>query len=139
MNLYSQPYVLIKEVEDQHETRKEANLNLSNEDQSHPEEELGKYPSTKTHSSSSILDGVNVPCILSVMNHSSKEEYVEAGDEVNELTSALDEPENVEEEEPPKNKNKYLKRHKGKLLKKKNMYLREYSFSSDEDDRGCDS
>ena len=71
--------------------RKEATPNSSNEDQSNLEEELGKYPYVETHSSSSILARVNKPCILSVMSHSSKEEYIEAEYEVNELTSALDE------------------------------------------------
>ena len=59
--------------EDQHKTRKEATPKLSNEDQFHPKEELGKYPPTETHSSSSILARVNERCILSVMIHSSKE------------------------------------------------------------------
>ena len=61
------------------------------------------------------------------------------GDEINELTSAPNELENDDEEETPKYKKKYLKRHKGKLMKKKNLYSREDSSSSDEYDRDCDS
>ena len=44
-----------------------------------------------------------------------------------------------EEEEAPKNKNKIQKRYKGKLLKKKNIYLREDSSSSNEYDSDSDS
>jgi hypothetical protein len=44
-----------------------------------------------------------------------------------------------EEEETPKNEKKHQKIHKGKLLKKKNLYSKEVSSSSDEDDSDNES